>query len=162
MAGSYKYAKDLLELKAAAGPSSYGPFPVGVLSLDPWVPYLSSHPDQQFAAFLRRGFQNGFCIGADPSLVQHSSPSNMPLAVANPVVVYMYIKEERMNGELQEVDASLASGTHCNPIHVGVIPKPHQQGKFKLIVNPSLPEGASVNDATHVSLQSWLSCSILQ
>lgn len=145
MAGSYKYTEDLLALEAAAGPSSCIPSPVGSLPLAAWEPYLSSHPDQRFAAFLRRGFRNGFRIGADPSLVQHSSPSNMPSAVANPVVVDRYIEEERVNGKLQEVDSSQASYTHCNPI--GMIPKPHQPGKFRLIVNLSSPEGTSVNDA---------------
>ena len=118
MAGSYKYTEDLLALEAAAGPSPCVPSPVGSLPLAAWEPYLSSHPDQRFAAFLRRGFQNGFPIGADRSLIQHSSPSNMPSAVANPADVDRYIEGERVNGKLQEVDSSQASYTHCNPIAV--------------------------------------------
>ena len=57
-----------------------------------------------------------------------------------------------MNGKLQEVDAAQASETHCNP--VGIIRKPHQPGKFRLIVNLSSPEGASVNDAISPELAS--------
>ncbi len=33
---------------------------------------------------------------------------------------------------------------HCSPI--GIIPKPHQPGKFRLIVDLSAPKGSSVND----------------
>ena len=109
MAGSYKHTEDLLALEVAAGPSSYNPSPVGSLRLAAWKPYLSPRPDQRFAAFLRRGFWSGFRISGDPSLVQHSSPSNMPSAVP---------------------------------------------GKFRLIINLSSSEGASVSDAISPELAS--------
>ena len=45
-----------------------------------------------------------------------------------------------------------AQPVHLNPIRI--IPKPHQLGKFRLIVNLSLPHGASVNDAIWSDLSS--------
>ncbi|XP_065842624.1 uncharacterized protein [Oscarella lobularis] len=40
--------------------------------------------------------------------------------------------------------------SHVSPF--GVIPKPHQPGKWRLIVNLSAPEGASVNDGVNSAL----------
>ena len=104
---------------------------------------MSSLPDQRFAAFLRRGFQNGFRIGADLSHPLHSSAANMPSAIANPEVVDKYIAEEVGAGKLQAVtNPAEVAHTYCSPL--GIIPKPHQPGKFRLIVNLSAPEGTSV------------------
>ena len=36
---------------------------------------------------------------------------------------------------------------HCHPSPIGLIPKPHQPGKWRLIVDLSSPHGNSVNDA---------------
>ena len=49
---------------------------------------------------------------------------------------------------MREVDSSFA--VHKSP--VGIIPKPHQPGKFRLIVDLSAPEGRSVNDGVSTDL----------
>ena len=70
----------------------------------------------------------------------------MSSALANPEVVDDYIAKEVEAGTLQAVaEPEEQALTHCNPI--GMIPKNHQPGKFRLIVNLSAPEGSSVNDA---------------
>ena len=67
----------------------------------------------------------------------------MPSAIANPEVVDKYIAEEVGAGKLQAVtNPAEVAHTYCSPL--GIIPKPHQPGKFRLIVNLSAPEGTSV------------------
>ena len=56
-----------------------------------------------------------------------------------------YIKAEVASRKLVEcTPATSPKIIHCNPI--GIIPKPHQLGKFRLIVDLSAPQGHSVND----------------
>lgn len=119
-AGAYKYSADLLDLEAATAPSSTPPTSSPVFhALATWEPYLSSLPNQRFATFLRRGFQNGFRIGADLSHPLHSSAANMPSALANPEVVDKYIAEEVGAGKLQAVtNPAEVARTHCSPLGI--------------------------------------------
>ena len=59
---------------------------------------------------------------------------------SNQAVVAEYLRTEL---QLKKGEAK-AMGIHCSPI--GVIPKKNKPGKWRLIVNLSAPEGASVND----------------
>lgn len=155
-AGEYKYTTDLLELEAVAPATKLGATPgqaTHTAIQEAWEPYLSSLPDQRFAAFVRRGLRDGFRIGVDRSHQLKSMETNMSSALANPEVVDKYIANEVKAGTLQAVmEQDEQARTHCNPI--GMVPKNHQPGKFRLIVNLSAPEGSSVNDAISSDLAS--------
>ena len=68
---------------------------------------------------------------------------NMQSAIQNPQVVNQYLTKEcekgRIIGPLEKGSLSL----HIN--RFGVIPKPHQPGKWGLIMDMSYPDKASVN-----------------
>ena len=155
VAGSYKYTSELLELEAATPPSEtrYQRSPESQDRRKAWEPYLSSLPDQRFAAFMRRGLENGFRIGVDRSHGLQARATNMPSAAASTEIVDKYIAEEVRAGNLQTItDGDKRLQTHCSPI--GLIPKHHQPGKYRLIVNLSAPEGSSINDAISSDLAS--------
>ena len=141
---SYRYTDSLLALEAVAGPPPPSPPVEGFLPLDAWSPLLSSHPDQRFAAFLRRGITHGFRIGADPAKPLRTRNLCLPSAADHADIISDRISEELASGKLH-VPHSESSVRHISPI--GVIPKPHQPGKFRLIVDLSAPRGYSVNDA---------------
>ena len=110
-----------------------------------WEEALTGHPDQQFVRYILQGWDHGFRIG-----FQHSSSrlqqagSNMP--IKNPEVVSDYIAKELSAGRLVELSAEEAASLniHCSPI--GIIPKKNKPGRWRLIVDLSSPEDASVND----------------
>ena len=107
-----------------------------------WEQYLRSHPDQRFAAFLRRGLSEGFRIGFNSGSSLRSAKGNMASVLTNPETVSKYIDEEVAAGRLVPVLAP--SGVQISPI--GIIPKSSQPGKFRLIVDLSAPQGACVNE----------------
>ena len=75
-----------------------------------------------------------------------SSHSNMPSVQRQPQVVEAQIRAESEAGRLLgPLPPHLARIVHTSPI--GLIPKPRQPGKWRLIVDLSSPTGASVNDA---------------
>ena len=63
-------------------------------------PYLSCHPDQRFAAFLRRGRLLSFRIGFRREQPLRCASSNMASVNANPQVVDSYLVEELSDGKL--------------------------------------------------------------
>ena len=123
--------------------------PAGNIPINEWEPFLARHPDQVFAAYLRRGFTEGFRIGFDCTTRLRKAPQNFRSVQANPATVEQYIEAELAAGRLVE---SAAPMTRRNPI--GIIPKPHQPGRFRLIVDLSAPRGASVNDGISTELSS--------
>ena len=63
----------------------------------------------------------------------------------NKQVVDDYLREECTRGRVVRMDAlESVEGLHISPF--GVIPKGHQTGKWRLIVDLSSPHGESVND----------------
>lgn len=110
-----------------------------------WQSQLSSHPDLDFVSYLLSGIANGFRIGFNYNKYQHrSAKRNMLSATQNPEVVREYLAKECASGR---VVGPLERGSLPLQINrFGVIPKPHQPGKWRLIVDLSYPEGESVND----------------
>ena len=138
----YRYTEDLLALERSSQGAVSLTSPMSeFLPLHEWSPFFLSHPDQRFAAFMRRGISFGFRIGYDSKLQLRPPPGNFRSVVDNPDKVSRYIAEEVSAGRLQ---ASSLPTVRKNPI--GLIPKPHQPGKFRLIVDLSAPCGFSVND----------------
>jgi hypothetical protein len=75
--------------------------------------------------------------------------SNM--RIGEPSVVSDYIRDELSAGRLVELAEEEAAewNVHCSPI--GIIPK-NKPGKWRLIVDLSAPDGASVNDGIEKDL----------
>ena len=137
----YKYTDDLLALErhSQREKDSLTHQPAGNIPINEWEPFLARHPDQVFAAYLRRGFTEGFRIGFDCTTRLRKAPQNFRSVQANPATVEQYIEAELAAGRLVE---SAAPMTRRNPI--GIITKPHQPGRFRLIVDLSAPRGASL------------------
>ena len=113
------------------------------LPLSVWEAYLSTHPDQTYADYMRRGISFGFRIGVDHRLISSLKQYNKNLksVAAHPSVVDRYIRSEL---DAKKISTHQNGFVHCSPI--GIIPKQHQPGKYRLIVDLSAPRGNSVND----------------
>ncbi len=111
-----------------------------------WKEALATHPDRAFANYIVKGFKDGFHVGFTCGTRQRvSAKSNMKSALENKGVVEQYLKREV---ELKRVVGPMVPhsipGVQIN--RFGVIPKSHQPGKWRLIVDLSHPEGSSIND----------------
>ncbi len=105
------------------------------------------HPDASYRDYLLEGLEQGFRIGfKHMNCTCRGAEANMPSAWKNREVVDQYLENEVQQGRvLGPVDSCKV------PVRVvinrfGVIPKPHQPGKWRLIVDLSHPRGESVND----------------
>ena len=154
--GRYRYMEDLLALEATATGRGPAPFvPATPLKPAAWHNYLVRHPDQGFAQYILTGFQQGFHIGVDRAHLQFQRATrNLRSVVQNHQIVEQHIREETEAGRLLgPLPPQLAALCHISPI--GLIPKTNQPGKWRLIVDLSTPQGASINDAidsSHCSL----------
>ena len=116
-----------------------------------WSVELRQHPDQEFASFLLRGLEQGFRIGFNYSAHRCGrTRRNMLSARQHPEPIESYLaKEIRMGRIMGPLDLPNVD------IHIsrfGVIPKPHQPGKWRLITDLSSPRGGSVNDGIDTGL----------
>ena len=124
------------------------------LSWQEWDRCLASHPDQRFRRYIVDGIRRGFRIGFDYSHADYtrSSPNNMISARDHPEVVGEYLAAECGAGRvLGPFDPARFPLVHTS--RFGVIPK-GSSGKWRLIVDMSSPEGASINDGITESLAS--------
>ena len=142
--GQYAYTEELLALERVAGDSEKicEKFQcTNFLPVDQWTSYLSWHPDREFIAFITRSLLHSLRIGFNHSALLRPAPENFHCVYSNPATVEKYMTEELA---LDRLIQSQAAGVRWNPI--GIIPKPHQPGKFRLIVDLSAPASSSVND----------------
>ena len=109
-------------------------------------PCLQAHPDQAYASYIEAGLRDGFRIGfAYGSLPLKPRHRNHPSCLEKPSTVKDRITSELLAGRLLgPITSEVLPLVHVSP--VGLVPKPHQQGKFRLIVDLSSPAGRSVND----------------
>ena len=150
--GRYKYLADLLSLDqcrpaARSDATSYDDSmrkSESTINVPRWEACLSSHPDRVFANLIVRGLEEGFHIGFDYSSREcRSAKRNMRSAKELPGPITSYLHTERQMRRV--VDPPIGTKKlQINPF--GIIPKPHQPGKWRLILNLSSPRGASVND----------------
>ena len=140
--------QDLLALEATAtglGPQCFTP----TTSLDSqaWQRVLKGHPDKDFVAYILVGISHGVHVGADRSkAIRSSKEGNLPSVRQHPALVQEHVAAERADRKLLgPLPPPLAEACQVSPI--GLIPKPHQPGKWRLIVDLL---GASVNDAIPV------------
>ena len=145
--GKYLYIQDLLKLEATATGLGPGIFrPATPLRQPAWQRALSSHPDQAFSRYILQGITNGFHIGADRATYFRPNLSNMPSVQQQPQLVEAHLRTEAEAGRLLgPLPLHLARLVQTSPI--GLIPKPRQPGKWRLIVDLSSPVGNSVNEA---------------
>ena len=116
------------------------------LDLSKWQSELQGHPDPTYAEFITRGIQYGFRIGFNYSL-QNLKPcrKNLRLATEHLSVVDAYLRNEFSKNRLTYIqDPSTLPWFQSNAF--GVIIKRHKPGKWRLIVDLSVPEGYSIND----------------
>ena len=117
-----------------------------------WEELLQHHPDREYVGYLVKGLKQGFHVGFrywDQTCT--SAASNMKSADANPQVVDKYLaKEVELGRVLGPLGEGVSQQVHVN--RFGVIPKNHQPGKWRLIVDLSHPEGGSVNDGIEPEL----------
>ena len=112
------------------------------LKWEVWASELSSHPDREYVKFVVDVIRGGFRIGFDRQTHScRSSPGNMASARMHPQPIQEYLTREL---EAERIVGPLAPGDVEGEVHVsrfGVIPKPHQPGKWRLITDLSSPEG---------------------
>ena len=138
----YQYIEDLIALESS-GCSK---------------PFLAIHPDQQFAAYLRRGLSHGFHIGFQRDTRLNSTSRNHRSVLHNAVVVHSHVSDDVKGGRLKGPFAlTEATAVHISPI--GIVPKT-QPGKCRLIVDLSHPQRGSVNDGIEPSVCSWKYASV--
>lgn len=147
----YRYTGDLMVLDGRR-PSSRLQLPdwltkvVTPLVWAEWYRQLQDHPDSTYKHYILEGIRQGFRVGFRyGSYANQSTKKNMRSALDNPEVVDRYLANEvglkRVVGPI--VPTLLPTATVSS---FGVIPKPHQPGKFRLILDLSRPKGCSVND----------------
>ena len=117
---------------------------------------LQYHPDREYAQFIVEGIQGGFRIGFDYGTnLCADNPQNMVSAKQHPQPIQEYLAYLAAG----RIIGPLALGINVQISRLGVIPKPHQLGKWQLITDLSSPEGSSVNDgiASHLCSVSYAS-----
>ena len=119
---------------------------VSPINVEKLAAELSHYPDKMKVDFVIAGLNYGYRVGFNASLVSLQAASgNMPSALLQPSVTDDYLRNELDKGRI--------AGPFKTPplpnLHVsrfGMIPKKHQPGKWRLILDLSSPRGASVND----------------
>ena len=118
-----------------------------------WDWALAQHPDRAFARYIVDGLHHGFRIGFNRQSRLHPAAANMKSALEQPQVIDAYLAKElskgRMLGPFSE-NSPLLPPVHIN--RVGVVPKGHNTGKWRLITDLSHPPSHSVNDGIDPSL----------
>ncbi len=117
-----------------------------------WREDLEGHPDRKWVEWITRGIQNGFRVGHDQErVVLREKKGIMYEGSQHREVIRKYLEEEEGGGRIHKVIDG-ESRVQCSPF--GVIPKKGKPGRWRLIVNLSAPEGASVNDGIDKELAS--------
>ncbi len=120
-----------------------------------WAQELASHPDPVLVREIFCGIREGFRVGYECRAPLTAQGKNMQSATEHESVVEKYLAGEVEGGRVAlagTLQLAEALGIHCSPF--GVIPKKNRPGKFRLILNLSAPEGASVNDGINKELAS--------
>ena len=117
-----------------------------------WSQGLRDHPDKAYSAYVINGIQSGFRVGFQYGKRQCTgATSNMQSARQHPEVIDAYIAAEVRAGRvLGPMEPSGYPRVHVN--RFGLVPKNHQPGQWRLIVDLSHPRGGSVNDGVEPEL----------
>ena len=153
----YPYTEHLLEFERRrpvwrqAIPMEWGAVNTPMVVRE-WESSLWDHPDRRFVEYLLRGMSQGFHIGFKHDAKEcKRAEANMKSAEENPSVVDEYLSKEVGLGRVV-VTSETPEAAHVQINRFGVIPKGHQPGKWRLIVDLSHPRGHSVNDGIEPEL----------
>ena len=118
---------------------------ISPLQWEVWREHLGAHPDRDYVEYLARGLREGFRIGFNYQNHRcKSSKENMRSTREHPKVIREYLEKEGLAGRLLgPFDPNLFPEVHTS--RFGIIPK-SEPGCWRLIVDLSSPDGASVND----------------
>ena len=165
--GRYCYTEDLVALQRCTPTSK---LPLSILAflaaistplhLEVWRSELRRHPDRVYSGLILQGLSRGFRIGFDYACHScRSAKKNMASAIQHPEPVGEYLSRELQVGRiLGPISGAIGGVVHIS--RFGVIPKPHQPGKWRIITDLSAPKGASVNDGIDPALCSLLYASL--
>lgn len=150
----YRYMADLLALDrcrphqstAKTQPAGAGGFGPSTINLPAWRASFLSYPDSRDTRHILRGLENRFRIGFDyHAKTCRPARRNMKSARDHETVINSYLDEEKSRNRLLVMsDETSSDQVQISPF--GVIPKPHQPGRWRIIVDLFVPRGASVND----------------
>ena len=118
------------------------------------APDLQGHPDREFVRFTVDGIHGGFWISYNHSAQpRRSCGHNMVYASQHPEPIQKYVASETAAGRfIGPVSTNVAHTLDIQISRFGIIPKPHQPGKWRLITDLSSPTGTSVNDGRDPNL----------
>ena len=119
-----------------------------VLDVEAWSHAISRHPDEDFRSYIISGLVQGFRVGFNRTHCLRPARRNMPSADAHPSVVEDYIDKEKKAGRI--IGPLSIPDIHIN--RIGVIPKGHTPGRWRLITDLSHPCDMSVNDGIDPAL----------
>ena len=108
-----------------------------------WERCLRNHPDGRYREYTLTGLRNGFRVGFQYHTLSPTSAQTNMLSAGRNQDRYL----DRVIGPLSRQEVP---GVHVS--RFGVIEKPHQPGKYRLIVDLSHPEGQSVNDGIEADI----------
>ncbi len=147
--------EDLLALEACVVecPTSVSPAVreiVTPLCWEVWDSKLAQHPDQRFRHYIVEGIKGGFRLGFDYSRPLRGATRNMASVQKYPQAIRDYLAEECAAGRIVgPLPQDAIPGVQIS--RFGLIPK-KTPGEWRLIVDLSSPEGASVNDGVYEHL----------
>ena len=155
--GRYPYTEDLLHLHAASVKwVQWLPPELWVVESplkqqwSAWAASLSTHPDKAFVTYVLTGIWNGFRIGWHNDCPLTPAKRNSPSALQQAHVVEQYLSAEiTANRVIGPFPVEALPGLQIS--RMGVIPKGHILGKWRLIIDLSFPPGNSVNDGIDVT-----------
>ena len=116
------------------------------LKVQAWQKALSGHPDQALARYICDGLEWGFRIGFQRGSPLKPARNNLESASAHPEAVDEFIKKELLLGRLFGPVSDTSDLPPLQVNRIGVVPKGHNTGKWRLITDLSFPRGQSVND----------------
>ena len=119
-----------------------------------WETALKPHHDKAFSRFLVEGLCQGVRIGFNRQAPLKPASRNMQLAHDHPQAIDDYLAKERSLGRMLGpfIPEVLVILPQFQINRVGVIPKGHDTGKWRLITDLSYPPNGSVNDGIEPDL----------
>ena len=136
----YQYTADLLCLNFHS-PREQAPVPN-------WLGHFRPLPGSMLWATTRMGHSGdrGFRVGFKYGSPLKSAGANMMSASQHPEVFQEYLENELSRGRMLGPFPTTHTYPHLQVNRVGIIPKGHNSGKWRLITDLSFPPDQSVND----------------
>ena len=140
----YRYIEDLLALNQCRPDVCTGSMTISAtVNVATWKEQLLSHADARFTDWVFCGFDHCLRIGFDYSRHQCRAAKRNMKSAKEQKTICSYLRKERARRRMIDPPPA-AKNTQISPF--GVITKPHQPGKWRLILDLSSPRGSSVND----------------